>query len=130
MSPANYIPTDVHRYVVEHIDSVPELETLLLVYDNPKQLWSSEELAKRIYTSQTMAAALLTKLVQDGVCSEVGEGDAKRYQYRPRADLSQLIDRLAETYRGALIPMTKLIHAKPNANLLQFADAFRMGKDK
>jgi DNA-binding MarR family transcriptional regulator len=130
MSNAEDIPADVYHYIVERVDSVPELESLMLLYESPEQSWSVDDLARRIYASPTMAVALLAKLVEDGLCSAVGEGDAKRYQYSPQADLRPLIDRLAETYRRALIPITKLIHAKPNANLRQFADAFRIGKGK
>jgi len=130
MSDVEGIPNDVYHYIVEHVDSVPELESLMLLYENPEKSWSIEEVARRIYISPTMAVALLAKLVREGTLSERGEGDGRIFRYAPGVDLKSLIDRLAETYRLALIPITKLIHSKPNANLRQFSDAFLIGKGK
>jgi hypothetical protein len=40
-----------------------------------------------------------------------------------------MVDRLAETYSRALIPVTNIIHNNP-LRLRKFADAFRFRKDK
>ncbi len=124
------IPRSVRRYVIERIDSVPELEVIMLLHDNPDRAWKVAEVAERVYVSPAMATALLARMVEDGVCAPIGEGDepASAYQYRPTAERAPIIDGLAEAYRRALISLTKMIHSKPNASLREFADAFRIGK--
>lgn len=122
------IPPDVRRYVVERIDSVAELETLVLLHSAPERRWTSEEVAQRVYVSIPMARALLERFAVSGVFREQGDGS---YVYAPATDaLGKLVDRLEQSYRSALIPLTQLIHSKPPASLRDFADAFRMGKDK
>lgn len=122
------IPPDVRRYIVERIDSVAELETLVLLHSAPERRWTAEEVAQRVYVSIPMARALLARFAATGVFREEGDGS---HVYAPATDaLRKLLDRLEQSYRKALIPLTQLIHSKPPSSLRDFADAFRVGKDK
>lgn len=125
------IPRNVERYVTEHIDSVPEIEIMMVLYANPEEKLGVEQVARRVYVSVPMAAALLTKLVQDGVATTLAVGDVTLYHYRPATgEVADIISQVARAYREALIPLTQLIHSKPNAALRHFADAFRIKKDE
>ena len=46
------IPDDVKQFIIEKIDSVAELEGLLLMSRNPETDWSVEALAQRLYTNR------------------------------------------------------------------------------
>ena len=41
---------------------MPQLEALLLLWENPQRLWSEEELAARIYVGRPVAATILQAL--------------------------------------------------------------------
>ena len=41
-----------------------------------------------------------------------------------------MLERLAEIYAKHLVPVTNLIHSKPKPRIQEFADAFRLRKDK
>ena len=63
----------------------------------------------------------------DGISGFLKRSDSL-YTYDCSEELHQKVDRLAETYRLFLIPVTNLIHAKPR-NIRQFSDAFKFRTD-
>lgn len=124
--PLTEIPEHVRRFIVEAIDSVPELEALLLLRAHPDRRWSAEEAGARLYVSTTMASHLLNALAGRGLLARDGE----QYRYAPaQPELDAVVADLAATYATRLITVTRLIHAKPAASVRQFADAFRLRKE-
>ena len=120
------IPPEVRRLILEAIDSVPELEALLLLRDAPNQYWTPDSSSSRLYVSRTVAAYTLDVLAQRGFLEESAEG----FVYRPvSAELAETVDALARTYATALVAVTKLIHGKPGTSVQDFARAFRLRKD-
>ena len=120
------IPPDVRRLILEAIDTVPELEALLLLRDTPGQFWTPESASSRLYVSRAVAAYALDVLAKRGFLENTAEG----FVYRPVAtEIAQTIDGLARTYASALVAVTKLIHAKPGPSVQDFARAFRLRKD-
>lgn len=56
------IPNEVEQFLLAAIDTVPHLEALLLIFQNPDTVWSVEDLAARIYVGSPQAAAVLEDL--------------------------------------------------------------------
>jgi hypothetical protein len=51
------------------------------------------------------------------------------YRYQPDSPkLAEMVDRLAEFYSKYLVPVTNLIHSKPQTKVQQFAAAFKLRK--
>jgi hypothetical protein len=120
------IPDDVRDFILGHIDSVAQLEALLLLRKGAERDWSAADVAGRLYIDTPAAAELLARLAAEGICG----ASNGLHRYDPATpELARLIDRLAETYARYLIPVTNLIHAKPS-RVQQFADAFRFRKEK
>ena len=120
------VPADVRHFILDNIDSVSELEALILMRKCAGQEWSAESLAQRLYIDQAAAARLLAHLAGGGLCA----GQDGIYHYGPRdGTLAALVDQLADLYVRYLIPVTNLIHNKPS-RIQQFADAFIFRKDK
>ena len=44
------LPDDVQRFIIEHINSVEQLEALLLVRSDPARVWTTEEVSHALYT--------------------------------------------------------------------------------
>jgi hypothetical protein len=125
--PAKEIPESVKQLVLARIDSVPELETILLLREHAEQSWTAAEAGQRIYVSLAVAAHILKTLADRGflACSESG------YSYLPETnELRQTVDALADAYAHHLVEVTRMIHGKPSPSVRQFADAFVLGKDK
>ena len=120
------IPQDVRRLIIEAIDSVPELEALLLLRTHRERLWSVEEAGARLYVSVTLATHVLGALAKRGLLAQHDQ----QYRYWPaRPDLDDVVAHLASTYASNLIAVTRLIHAKSNPSFQEFADAFRLRKE-
>ncbi|MBI3965427.1 MAG: winged helix-turn-helix transcriptional regulator [Chloroflexi bacterium] len=123
------IPDDVRRLILKSIDSVAQLEAVLLLRANPDVDWAPDALAKRLYVDEDAATAVLDQLCDRGFCVSRRER-VVLYRYQPSTpDLDQVINRLAETYRQFLVPVTNVIHSKARSNVQRFADAFKMRKD-
>ena len=124
---AESISPIVRRLIAESIDSVPELEAILLLRETSGREWNATEAGERLYVSKTVAAHLLAVLVERGFF--VTRDD--RCCYQPISpELAAAVDELATTYSRHLVEVTNLIHAKPSAGVRQFAEAFRLRKDK
>jgi hypothetical protein len=119
------IPADLHDFILRHIDSVAQLEALLLLRTHADQEWTAEGLASRLYIASDQALPLLESMREDGFV-EAGE---EAFRYRGgTADQRQLVDRLAQFYAAHLVAVTNLIHSKPR-RIREFAKAFRLKKD-
>ena len=79
------IPARVLQFLAERIDTVPQLEALLLLWENPQRLWSEEELAARIYVGRPVAATILQALQRQQLAT-AEPASAVRYRYNPQWD--------------------------------------------
>ena len=73
------IPDVVRRLIAERIDSIPELEAILLLRLNRTLSWNVEEAGKALYVSPTVAAHILRILTERQFFS-CSDG---RYRYAP-----------------------------------------------
>ncbi|HJY42390.1 MAG TPA: hypothetical protein VJ303_14165, partial [Steroidobacteraceae bacterium] len=62
MTASPEIPARVLQFLAERIDTVPQLEALLLLWENPQREWSEEELAARIYVARPIAETIMQAL--------------------------------------------------------------------
>ena len=114
----------LRQFILDHIESVADLEGLLLLRREPGE-WTAGTVAKALYVSEPVAAEVLARLQTLGLAASQGG----LYLYAPRTpEQSTMVDALAETYARALIPVTHLVHNNPR-RLRRFADAFKFRKD-
>ena len=124
------IPDDVRRFIVEKIDSVASLEGLLLLRRSPESDWNAEDLAGELYTNREQAGDVLETLYALDFLM-VKKNEPRTFQYQPAsANLAEMVDRIAEVYSKYLIPVTNLIHSKPENQIQKFADAFNLRKQE
>jgi len=60
------IPEDVKQFILERIDSIAQLEALLLLRDSPQVDWTANAVAKRLYIGEQEARVILQRLCADG----------------------------------------------------------------
>jgi hypothetical protein len=119
------IPHHVRRFIISHIDSVGELEALLLLRSEPRG-WKVDQVAARLYADEAETIDFLERLCSAGLL-DCRDG-VYRYECRTE-ELRRMVDELAGLYGRLLIPITNLVHAK-SRRIRQFADAFRLRKDR
>jgi hypothetical protein len=118
------IPDRIRQFIARHIDSVGQLEALLLLRSIAEPL-ELARVARRLYINEAETKPILERLCASGLLEATRAG--YRYQCSTE-ELRQLVDELAYLYGRKLIPVTHLIHAK-SPRIREFADAFRLKKD-
>ena len=115
------------RFIFDNIETVPQLEALLLMWQNRMRTWTAEELAARIYVGPTDAKNILDYLLRQAL---VHEPATDNFQYSTEWDATNdLMRRVAETYARNLVGVTRMIHSKGSASVREFARAFQIKKD-
>ena len=122
------IPEEVQRFILTGIPSVPYLEAMLLLYNEPMRPWDSSSVSARLYVSDKTSAQLLADLCAAGIATP--EHDGRSCRYHPNSDeLQQMISRVATVYAQNIVEVTQLIHSATGKKAQQFADAFKWRKD-
>jgi hypothetical protein len=119
------IPPEVREFIIRHIDTVSELEALLILRASPGDTWDIGRIAARVYTSEREIAQVLERFAAEGFLER--DGETYRYQCKD-PDVDRTIGELARSYASHLIAVTNMIHSKPR-NMRSFSDAFRLRKD-
>lgn len=128
--PTDPIPDDVRRFILMSIDSIAQMEALLLLRDKPQEEWDTATIARRLYISEQETSDVLTRLCAQGLLY-VNGSPAPRYQYQPQStEMEQMVNRVADVYTKHLVSVTNLIHAKPRTRIQEFADAFKLRKEE
>ena len=117
------ITDELLEFIARRIDSVPHLEALLLFWENPEAVWTSAEIAARVYVSRDTARAVLQDLARHGFIVSTAEDS---YRYQQGWDEAQILPRVADAYRRHLVQVAELIHAKAGSTSVhEFARAFK-----
>ena len=124
----NGLPEEVHHFLHQNIESVEQLEVLLLLWRTPERGWTSDEVATAVYSHPSSVVRRLAMLFGQGLLREREPGC---YQYAPRtADLHDTVTRLDHVYRERRVAVITLIASKPIENVRAFSDAFRIRRKK
>jgi hypothetical protein len=124
------IPEEVLRFIERRIDSVPHLETLLLLWENPKRSWADADIAARVYIGTEQAHCVVADLARSGLIAPEPAAP-ERHAYNPAWDEWQLMEKVAVAYRQHLVHMAGLIHAKAASPAVRdFARAFQFKSEE
>ncbi|WP_428303936.1 hypothetical protein [Lacipirellula sp.] len=122
------LPLNVRRFLAHQIESVAQLETLLLLRRDSHRLWNAQELAQGLYLSENMCQAMLDDLERRKFLVRASDSNSVRYEC---ADLKadSMIALLEDLYRERRVAVISEIHSTPISKVQTFADAFRLRKD-
>ncbi len=110
--------------VLAAVESVPHLETALLLRRDPKAEWDARMVVEKLYIAEARAARILEDLRASGLIV-VNPGNG-RYHYEPiYLGLREKMDLLAEAYNKNLKEVTNLIHSKITKQAQELGDAFK-----
>jgi hypothetical protein len=122
------IPERVLRFIAENIDSVPQLEALLLLSEYPDQAWNAEQVAMRIYVRNDKAESILSALHRRRLV-ERREDTPDAYGFSVADDVRRMVAELRGSYRANVVVVTRFIHENASASVREFARAFDLKKD-
>ena len=122
------IPPEILRFLEANIDTVPELETLLMMSRAPERGWLVSEIASHNYITLPRAEDTLNALHRRGLASR--ESTPALFQFTPAsAEIRELVADLDRCYQANLARIATFIHSKPSASIREFARAFDLKKD-
>ena len=121
MAPAD-IAEPVRRFIAGHLESVAQLEVLLLVRAAPEKWWTPEEVARAQVTRPPAALGFLRHLADTGLL----EADDERFRYAPPGRTGAVVDELAACYATRRPTVVGLVLAGPDEAVTSLADAFRI----
>jgi hypothetical protein len=116
------VPAPVRRFIAGHIESVAQLEVLLLLRAVTDRNWTADEVARALVIPPESATHWLNDLAARDLLLDDGD----RYRYHPSTDETETVDDLAESYAKYRVAVIGLIFSKPNERVTVFADAFRI----
>lgn len=117
-------PSSVSAFIFEYIDSVEQLEVLLLLQAEASRTWTKEDLSREMRSNPNSIAQRLQPLCHSGLV-ECIEGE---YRYAPREPAQDAAVRdLALANKTHRHRVLELIFS-PLKKARLFADAFRLGR--
>jgi hypothetical protein len=128
--PAENVPQIVRDLIARHIDSVLEVEILLLLYASRPLVWTADAVVEKLRIDRAWAVTQLGKMCEQGLLR--CDTQAQTYAYGPASvALDAAVEALDRAYADRRVSVIELIFAKPLDKLRSFADAFRIrGRDK
>jgi transcription initiation factor IIE alpha subunit len=121
---------EVYRFILNQIDSVPQMETLLLVWESLPKKWAESEIAERLYVGTDAVRNIMQELVRRRLLAPDARS-ARQYFYESKSeDLDGLIEAVAATYRQDLVRVSTFIHTKTSSAVRDFAKAFKFTKER
>lgn len=123
------IPKSVAAFIADYIESLVELEALLLLFTHRDRVWTSSEIARELRIDRSWPQSELQGLCTRGIL-RCTPGAETTYQFAPRDPaMEQVVAHLAAAYADRRVTIIGLIFSKPVDKLKTFADAFRIRKD-
>jgi hypothetical protein len=102
----------------------------VLLHRSPERSWTALEASQAVYTVPTSAAARLDALVSAKLVASDGAPEPS-YRFAPGSDqLARRVDDLAAAYARDRVALLKRVIARATDPAQQFADAFRLRRDK
>jgi hypothetical protein len=120
-------PLELKQFIALHVESLAQLEALLILRQDPGVRWNSADLAKRLYITPDMCEALLVNLRQRGFIDHAADG----FYYQPRLpEADRILADLGAMYQQRRVAVITEIYSKPVTKVQTFADAFRLRKEE
>jgi len=121
MPESHAFPSDVESFIAYCIDSVEQVEILLLLSSAPEKHWTLDAISQHLRSSRRSVTLRVNSLIAHGL---VAQDDAS-FHYAASSDDDVLVKRLAAVYEERRTAVIDRIFAEQHDPMRSFADAFR-----
>jgi hypothetical protein len=126
---SNDLPEDVRNLITDHIESVEQLEILLLLHQHRSRVWTADSVARELRIAPISAGERMDELARASILSRT-QGSPVEYRYAPGSpSLDAAVTGLARAYSERRVTVINFIFSKPVDKIRTFADAFRLRRD-
>jgi predicted ArsR family transcriptional regulator len=120
----------VQAFIAEHVDSVMQLEVLLLLHGRPQTEFSAADIADQLRIDRGWVEGQLDNLCSRGLLA-CSDAPPRGYRYAPKSpESASAVAELARAYADRRVTIISMIFSKPPSSIRTFADAFRLRKDR
>jgi hypothetical protein len=123
------IPEPVRRLLLEQLDSIAQLEVLLLLHRTAPDEWDAAQLAQELRIDIAWASEQLDVLQRRGLLT-ASPSDPSRRRFEPGTpDLAKAVEALAACYADRRVSVVALLYSQSADRIRVFADAFRIRQE-
>jgi hypothetical protein len=126
---ADEFSTEVKQFIDQNIESLAQLEALLLFRRDPERGWNASEIVRALYVPHELVRTLLTDFCRRGLVKASSPTDELYFYSVTDARVDKLISEVAAAYQDRRVAVISLIYSKPLNKVQTFADAFRLRKE-
>jgi hypothetical protein len=120
---------EVTSFITKEIESLDELELLLLLMQASNRWWDAASVAQTLGMPEEAARRTLDRFASRNLLAIRVTGDV-RYQFQPgEPGLQRTMAAFAEACRVNRLAVLQLVTGRPQRSLRAFADAFRIRPD-
>jgi hypothetical protein len=117
---------ELKSFIRDNIDSIEQIEVLLLMRENKEKYWNAMEVSKELRSAPESVSKRLNKLY-DRKLVEIRSEYENTYKYCPQSELlDKAVELLAEAYKNKRFSVINLVFSRPTERLKTFSDAFRI----
>jgi hypothetical protein len=121
---------ELEKFIAAEINSLEQLEILLLLSGNPHKWWTAAGVYEVIKSSVQSVQDRLDEMVQRGILRKESDNDV-RYQFAPANEaIWNITSELRDAYKERSVKVVQAIYSKPPDAVQEFARAFRVRKDQ
>lgn len=117
------VPDSVENFIRKNINSVEQLEVLILLRRQPDREWSPREVAQEMRSTTSAIELRLEDLVNRRLAKRSESGT---YSFAAPAKVATVIDETAGQYSARRTTIIQMIFSAPSDSVRSFADAFRL----
>jgi hypothetical protein len=126
----NDFPPELAAFVAAEIQSVEQLEILLLLSGNPHRWWTAQAVYEVIKSNLGSVKERLEDFTKKLILKK-DNSQAPSYQFSPENQgIWQLVSGLREAYKERPVKVVQAIYSKRSDPVTEFARAFKITKEK
>lgn len=126
----NKISKEVKDFVFHSIDSVEQLDILLLLQSDVQKKWSIKEISNFLRSTPTSIEKRVSKLIEQNLLLEASVPGEKIYSLHFQSEaVLNIVSELAEIYKTHRYGILEIIFS-PLKKSRDFADAFKISSSK
>jgi hypothetical protein len=129
MSEDRFSRNQVDAFIREYLETVPQLEALLLFWRHHPNTWSCLDLSQHLYVAPEICQRILDHLLHNKLICNPSPSENLYELQLDEPHRRDLLAALEDTYRHELIRVSKMIHENASPGLRDFARSFRIKKD-
>ena len=126
---------EVKKILYEHVETLEQLEVLVLLCRRPEQLWTVDMIESKLSIPGSDVYGAVKSLLASGAVSRMSGIEGEAYEITREPKLRSMIGKLVESYESNRFSVIKLVSEAAmdrvrSSMTRAFADAFVLGGKK